>query len=111
MHRDYRHNQDDDHRYRRKSDKRTEKDGQFSDKLDDDRRQAHQKREGNAYGVQHIDEILRATDKLRITVLHKAKADNKPKWNGVPRRRNGQRRSRELAWASEVIRKRSLQFD
>src|SRR6478736_6638004 len=106
MHRDYRHNQDDDHRYRRKSNKRTEKDEQLPDKFDDDRCPAHQKREGNAYGVQHIDEILRATDKLRITVLHKAKADNKPKWNGVPRRRKGREEVASLlAWAREVIRK------
>ena len=88
MHRDYRHNQDDDHRYRRKSDKRTEKDEQPPEKFDDDRRPAHQKREGNAYGVQHIDEILRATDKLRTTVLHKAKADKaEVVWRTTPSER------------------------
>jgi hypothetical protein len=88
MHRENSHEQDDDHRYRRERDKRTEQNEQSPDKLDDDRRPTQQKRHGDADSMQDIDEILRAAGELRVTVLHKSEPDNKPKWNGIPSRRN-----------------------
>ncbi len=89
MHRENSDKQDDDHRYRRERNKRPEQNEYPPNKLDDDRRPTQQKRHGNAYGMQDIDEILGAAGKLRVTVLHKAEPDNQPKWNGIPGSGNG----------------------
>jgi hypothetical protein len=47
-----------------------------SDDFDKDGRPAEQKGARSTDGVQYIDEILRATRKLRIAMLHEAKPDN-----------------------------------
>src|SRR5689334_11101097 len=89
VHGKYRDNQDGDHRYRHERNERPEENEQSSNKFDNDRRPAQQKRGGNADSMQHVDEIVRPAGKSCEPVLHKTEPDNQSKWNGVPRRGNG----------------------
>jgi hypothetical protein len=76
MHCEYRDEQDDGHRYRSERNERPEEDEESSNDFNSDCRPAKQVGRRNADGVQHIDEILRATGELGIGMLHEAEPEN-----------------------------------